>query len=83
MSTHRRALARALSAKTAPSSTLTATVISVDGARKVITVSPFQGAGTADYLTVPYLAHYAPAAGDTAFLLWLGGNALIAIGALA
>lgn len=81
--THRRALARVLTAQTSQQAAITATVTSVDTAQKVITVSPFQGATAADYLTVPYLAHYAPAPGDIALLLWLGGNALIAIGKLA
>ncbi|WP_242883968.1 hypothetical protein [Actinomadura litoris] len=61
---------------------MTAVVTNVDTAQKIITVSPYQGAAVDELLLVPYLAHYAPAVGDTAMLLW-AGNALIAIGKLA
>lgn len=83
MSRNRRTLARVLTEHTSPRAAITASVVSVDTGAKVLTASPFQGATSADYLTAPYLASYTPAAGDTALLIWVGGNALVAIGKLA
>jgi hypothetical protein len=83
MTTRRRALARVLATQPPQRHAITATVTTINTTQKVITVSPHQGAQPDAYLNVPHLAHYTPAAGDTALLLWVGGNALIAIGKLA